>query len=830
MKYLTLEACLLSSCALATLLFANTAIADASDDIETVVVTGTRIDAQAVKQNAPNVMEVQPLSEIRKLPDVNLAEALQRIPGISLETDSGEGRFINIRGMDADLNGTTYDGVRLTASNASSPQGGARAVAFDAFPPGIVGGLEVIKSLTPDIDAEGLGGVVNMLPRTVPQDRDMFADGSLGSGIETLRGSPVWSGDMTVGGRFGPSDAFTAILSYSYDADWRGIDDIEEDYFNFPTDKRFDDLQLRRYQYHRIRQGLGGGLTFDADNNTTFFLRGFHAGYTEWANKHRLELDDLGEDATGPSSDGTFTVPDASAAQKFTYSKESVTNDLIEAGGRTTFGPDVVADFRGSWTKGIDRFPYSYGFTFTDGGPIALNYNNVIDPSHPKFAVTDGTDLTDPANYPFDKGSNSPSMNWDEETGGAVNFTMPLAIASHDGDLKFGGSVRLRHRNAIAASGDLADGVADMSAFAIGPDQIYYDDTYNIGPTVDLKALAAQPQDVPLNDPSSFENDNENVYAGYVQYNVDIERLSLLGGVRIEGTDGTYRANIIGSDGSVSPNTNKQSYTDVFPDLNAKYQVADDFLVRAAYSTSIARPGFNQITAAVSKDFDANTISEGNPSLKPTTANNFDLTAEYYLPNGGIASAGLFYKGFDNYIIPTVRTVAFVQGFTGPVQINSFANIGSADADGLELNYIQQLQFLPDPFDGLGFEGNLTLVGSHGQIRAGEQHTLPQTSTFNYNAAIFYEKGPLSLRLAASFVSRNLWAVGDDTSSDQYSQPRFRLDFGGSYQITENFEYYVDVKNITDTKLEFTLTPNPDVPIQREFYSVDVLTGLRVRF
>jgi hypothetical protein len=96
-------------------------------------------------------IDVQPLSEIVKLPDVNMAEALQRIPAISLETDSGGGRFINIRGLDSDLNGTTYAGVRLPASNPSSPFGGGRAVAFDTFPTGIVGGVEVSKTLRPPI-------------------------------------------------------------------------------------------------------------------------------------------------------------------------------------------------------------------------------------------------------------------------------------------------------------------------------------------------------------------------------------------------------------------------------------------------------------------------------------------------------------------------------------------------------------------------------------------------------------------------------------------------------------------------------------------------------
>src|ERR1700686_5034895 len=145
-------------------------VSDATSTGEIVApsATGSLQEALQLKKLAPNVVSVQPQSQIRKLPDYNVAEALQRIPGISMESDTGEGRFINIRGMDADLNSTSYDGVHLTAANQSTPTGGARAVAFDAFPAGMIGGIEVTKSLTPDMDAEGLGGNVNLLPLSLP--------------------------------------------------------------------------------------------------------------------------------------------------------------------------------------------------------------------------------------------------------------------------------------------------------------------------------------------------------------------------------------------------------------------------------------------------------------------------------------------------------------------------------------------------------------------------------------------------------------------------------------------------------------------------------------
>jgi TonB-dependent receptor len=236
-------------------------------NVETIVVTGTRPQATEIKRDAPVVMDIAPLAQIRSLPDVNAAEALQRLPGIQMESDSGEGRFVNIRGMDADLNGTTFDGVRMTASNPASPQGGARAVAFDAFPAGILGGLEVVKSLTPDLDAEGLGGVVNIQPRIIPPGEDHILDASIGGGIQALRGNPVYQGDFTIGKRFF-DDRLSVIFTYGAEDDHRGIDDIEEDYAfanngimvpagtsAFLGQKEFDNVQYRWYEYHRTRQG-----------------------------------------------------------------------------------------------------------------------------------------------------------------------------------------------------------------------------------------------------------------------------------------------------------------------------------------------------------------------------------------------------------------------------------------------------------------------------------------------------------------------------------------------------------------------------------------------
>ncbi len=228
--------------------------------------TTDRAAALAEKAQAPNLIEVQPLSEIIKLPDINTAEALQRIPGISLETDSGEGRFINIRGLDSDLNASTYGGVRLPASNPSSPFGGGRAVAFDTFPTGIIGGIELSKTLRPDMDAEGLGGSINLVPRSGAEHGGKpFLDADLGSGDEVLRGTPIYHAELSagrsfsggdgIGGLFAGADAFSAVVTAVYHGDERGIDDVEESYTDQQTsgvpDKVLSNLQFRPRSRHR---------------------------------------------------------------------------------------------------------------------------------------------------------------------------------------------------------------------------------------------------------------------------------------------------------------------------------------------------------------------------------------------------------------------------------------------------------------------------------------------------------------------------------------------------------------------------------------------------
>ncbi len=831
--------------------------------------TTDRSAAVTEKQEAPNILEVQPLSEIVKLPDINTAEALQRIPGVSLETDSGEGRFVSIRGLDSDLNGTSYAGVRLPATNPSSPFGGSRAVAFDAFPTGIVGGIEVTKTGRPDKDAEALGGSINLVPRTgVEHGGAPFLDSDLGGGYEPLRRTPIYHGELSagrsfnggdgLGGWFAGADAINLVLNAVIHHDQRGIDDIEESYTDQQSsgvpDKVLSNLQFRRYEYHRNRFGFAGNLEAKASDATTLYLRLLWSGYLETAHKHYLVLDSLDSD-TGcaplpgciqdPTDPSGYIASGGTLTQRTTDTLERVGNDLAIVGGTSTFSAFKL-DYRGSFALGTDRFSSSYGSTWTDPNSVPIAYDTNTDPRYPRYRILNGVNPADPSNYTLQEIDLGPSYDQDREWGAGLDATIPLGgepsnHGSGGDELKFGASLRLRHKTHESTSPVFTpNGAIPLQPFTYGASQIYYKGLYSIGPAISLPALRALVDsnlgtvtDDAAADASANSDDSEDVYAGYGQYAARFGRFGILAGLRIESTHATYRGNIYNSDlDSNAPSTQTRSYTNFFPTLQARYDILDDLTARLSYSTGIARPGFNQITPGASVSVANASVSVGNPELKPTVGQNFDATLEFYPGNGQIASFGLFDKQFSNYILQTQQIVSGYNfpGLTGVITtVQSFSN-GPARAYGLEAQYQQQLKVLPAPFDGLGYSGNVTWVGSRAQIHPGIYGLLPSTSRLTWNAALFYEHSGFDLRVAADYVGQNLFAFGGIVGDqfDVYSRQRLTMDAGASYAITGKVRVYFDAKNLLNTPLEFTEGRSDFRPIQREFYDLTLLAGVRV--
>ncbi|WP_266160282.1 TonB-dependent receptor [Dyella silvatica] len=822
--------------------------------------------ARAIQQSAPNIVNVLPATEIQKLPDVNAAEAVRRVPGISLESDTGEGRFVNIRGLDADLNGTTFGGVRLPPTNVASPQGGGRAVAFDSIPTGLIGAITVTKTNTPDQDAEALGGTIEITPKQVPPGKDRFFEAEIGSGIETLRSTPIKDYSLSGGGRFGANNAFSFIGTVAYYEDKRGVDDIEgsyaDDQANGTPDKVMNDFEQRYYRYHRRRLGYGGEFNYEPDADNRWYVRYFDAGYTESVNRQRLTYNlfqgGTGSVMTDPNNPKGFIDPNVTYDKSLRDEKETIDTRVLTLGGENHF-PSFKIDYLVAATYGSYNKPFDYNTDFSSPGAVRVAYDNISDPRYPRFNNLSGPNPLDPTNYTLSSLQNSTEHDHNQEYTGAFNVTIPTDFFQStdrqgtEESLKFGVSARMRDRHGSIERFTYSVPTLPMTQFAGQKLVTFYDNHYqngyNLNGTGIRNFFFSNPGLFPLANPLGDQQNeaqgassaSEDVYAAYGQYQFSpTDKLGVLTGVRWERTLATYTGNQILKDtngnfiGALS-NSRQHGYGNFFPTVQLRYELADDLIARGNYSKTIARPGFNQVTAAVLIDPSADNVTQGNPNLKPTTSDNFDVSLEYYLNDGGIASVGVFDKELSNYIINKEEVgVIFPNnglfaGFTGAAKVFTFDNLSSAYARGVELNYQQKFSMLPGWLGGFGVGVNYTYVNSNAEIRPGEHLQLPSTSRNTGNLMLFYDKGGLNLNLGAYYVSKNIFGVGSSAATDIWSQARFSLDFGASYAIDKQWSLFLNAKNLTNTRLKFTEGPTNARPIQREFYEQTITVGARFK-
>jgi TonB-dependent receptor len=816
----------------------------------------TQAVARAQQETAPNLINVTTAEEIRKLPDVNAGEAVRRLPGISLETDTGEGRFVNIRGLDADLTTTTFGGVRLPPSNTASPFNGGRAVAFDTIPAGMIGSITVTKTNRPDMDAEALGGTIEITPKTLAPGQAYFLEGKVGAGNELLRSSAVTDVSVSGGVRFGGSGnsdssltsysdkPFSFVGSYSRYQDDRGVDDLEAGYAidngTSPYPKAFSSLEQRYYQYHRTRYGIGGELAFEPDANNRWFVRYYDSGYNETVNRQGLMASYGGTPTQNP--DGSFT-DSATFNKSLRDEHETVSSQVFTLGGKNTIGETKV-DYDIAHTVGTDYRPYDYVSTFTNPTTATVTYNNTNNPNYPQSTIT-GVNPTNPAGFVLNKFSNTPVMDQTKEWSAAANVSTPTHWTSADEEeFKTGVSARLRTNDNIVSVNKYASVPSIPLGSAVsGPGITYYDGNYQNGYNIDNgymeNAYAQGTGFVPdpnnaLNSAAQTTHNKENVFAAYMQEHMTFGKLGLLAGLRVESTDAKFNGNALSNTNVLTPVSTSTSYTNLFPSVQARYELAPQSIVRASYSSTIARPGFNQTSAATTIDTSTTipTVTTGNPNLKPTLSNNFDLSFEQYLPHAGIASIGVFDKALKDYI---VSNVSFQNLNSGPFAglgnstVVSYANVGSARARGLELNYEQRFTSLPGIWGGLGTSANWTFVNSSLEIHPGVIGMLPSTSRNSANATVFWERNGLDLRLASYYTSRNLLGLGSNSSQDIYSEARFSLDFGASYQVNKNYGLFLSLKNLTNTPMKFT-EGSSDRVTQREFYGITAEAGATFNF
>jgi len=832
-------AALLPAAALAQTVPAPAADAPPADIVVTARLEKTARDEQKI---APNLVNILSAEAIAKYPDINTAEALSRLPGISLSTDTGEGRFISIRGLDGNLNGATLGGVVLLNSEPGGTNfsGGGRAVELDTVPIGAVDRIVVTKTGLPDHDAEGIGGSIEMTPRTAIGLSHMFLDVKLAGGLETYRNTGQWSEQIALGGPIGgENSAVSFVISQFLHEDRRTFDDIEEDYVDQQPvipDKAYQDLQLRRYQYHRKRFGYSGEIDYVPAPGQRWYLRATLAGYNESVVKNRLEIDFNGTPVADPANPNGY-IDGAQPLVQVSDTDQSFKNLVTQVGGDNLLGK-VHLEYWLAYSQATFAEPYSYVSYFQNNNNYNVAYDNITNPNYPSYQVQSGAGFLDPTQYGLDKIKSETEFDKDREWSGSIAASMPLGLISGD-ELKFGGKLRYRDKysdpyiDTIKYKGASPLTIAQDEA---GPAYTnFYDAGYAQLPPVGIQAvrnLWNNSGDTLALDPTGYFDDIENVAAAFVQYKAKFGDFGLLTGVRYEHTSTTLRgiASITDASGNTTFNNAVvvHNYDDFFPTLQLRYQPGNQFVARATYSTGIARPGFLQTIQATQVDEGAGTVVTGNPQLLPTFSHNFDLSAEYYLADAGIISLGAFDKEMRNYII-TLAYNGLYPGYQGAYNVQSFENTPNSHVRGIEGVYVNRFKSLPGLLSGLGVDANFTYESSGAHLRPGENDPLPGMFPWTWNAAGFYEKNGIKLRVAAQYESSTLFTVGSSRTTDVYQSPRLTVDVGSSYDLTKRAQIYLNVKNLTNAPLRF-YEGEANRPIQREFYDLTLEAGVKLKF
>lgn len=789
---------------------ADVEIGALANQAEEVLVTGTRRAEQNALQNkraASNQKDVATADDAGKLPDRNAADAVQRLPGVSLVTDQGDGRYVTIRGAAPKLNNITVDGQSI-----GSPEAKLRQVALDAVPAGALARIEVVKSVTPDMDAQSVGGTVNLLtPSAFDQPGDTIR-GSAILGYAAQRGQANGEVSGAYGTRLDPDGRLGLFLSanfsskpYSSENQQIGNPWAFNNGVALPVA-----LELRRYDLTRQLWGGVSNLDFRLDDDTKLFIHGLYNEFSDTERRLAVVYD--------PGTTFKNITPSGADFTKGAASRNSRERVAIQRLGNLTIGGErhfdrLTADLSANYNYAEEDRPRNDQWSFSAAGP----YTGRLDLSDFFFRVNTDAAAQVPANFKFkslkrtleDARQTTYTLNgnlrWDVDLGGADGF-LKTGVKYVDRDKIH----TLAVQNYAPASG----GFTLAAASASGPSSYYKG--YLFGPVVDTQGIegffTANPQFFAYNATTSASQSasgaydvSEKVTAGYGMASIDIGRVNVTGGLRVEQTDGTYGSFVL-SAANYPEIFRKNAYTNVLPGLQARYELREDLVLRAAWTNTLGRPDYQDLAGSVTITPGTPTlITDGNPALKPFTATNFDFAAEYYLVPTGVLSIGPFYKDIKNpiYSQATAVTNVVIAGTAiASGVVTKPLNATKGHVMGLEVNYQQQLTFLPQPFDGLGLQANFTYTQSSVSVPGREKLPFFNQSRQVGNLAVYYEKDGLEARAALAFRGRYL-DVLYGPGQDRYADGRRQVDVRLAYQITEALKIAFEGQNLTDAPSRF---------------------------
>lgn len=839
----------------------------AAELLGNIVVTAQRLgesEASALERRAeaPNLVNVMAGDVIRALPNANAAEAAGRMPGVTTERDEGEGKFVQVRGTEPRLTNVTIDGAHVPGTER-----GSRVPKLDDIPSDLLGAIEVSKTLTADMDADAIGGSVNLVTKTPEGDPHGYLSGQYGA--ITLLNKNQYQGGFAYGGRFGADKRLGVLLGGSADRNNRTSNDLEPAWAVDASGRSVPiEWSQRDYEYRRNRFGIGGDVDYRFSGGSTLALRGLYSLFQDYGTTYN---NDLAMGATG-STFGAFGDSAGVGSRGFGTGAEvtrmafrrSPVEQLYggNLAGRTMLGPvEAKLTLNGSGTTSHLRDYRFQPFVYDGPGGQGLTFAyDASNPTVPTFSYANpamAAAAGDPANFELSHYFTIDRATTGRDLGAALDFgdLWRQGDQGWGSTLNFGAKV-IDERKRHASSGGFwftRTPVALPPMLSGFSDPNYYSNVvrgFSIGPMPN-EALArayenANPftngTDTVRNILGSY-NGSERIYAGYVSNRATAGPFELYLGLRAEHTQADYAGHAVTVDATGNVTTieavpGSQTYTDLFPSAQVRYSLSSRTDARLAVTRGIARPDYASLAPSLqgtlgASQSDPSALTAGNPNLKPQHAWNYDALVEHFFPSVGVISGGVFYKQLTDFIFnQTFQYTGPIAAFVGQLGTRP-ENGGNGHLLGFEGEWVQRLVFLPGAWAGLGFDANFTHVDSRVLIdpATGRHAPLQRQSPNLANAALTYDYSAVSGRLGWAYQGANITSYGDGTASptgDTYFYAHSQLDGSIIYNFSPRVQILLQGLNLNNAVFGFfSGTPMHDYAIQREYYGRTIYLGAK---
>ena len=814
--------------------------------LEEVIVYGQAAStSKAMNQMraADNLMAIVSADFVGQFPDENVSEALQRVSGVFIERDQGEGRFVGVRGISPGLNVAAVNGVPIP-----SPEGDTRAVALDVLPSDLVERLEVSKTLTPDMDADAIGGTINVKSLSAFDRKNLYykfrGEGRRDNVANETKGKfstaltnvfDVGAGELGVAFSYSMGEKTIAVDNVEVDGGWDN--DLEDSGV-----RGAEEVEQRRYDVTRERQGVALNLDYRPNDTALYYLRALRSDFadTEYRNRIEFKLDEGDMEMLTPTSH-VRTNTELQRELKDRFEEQQILSMVL--GGEHDRGGWNIAYAYG-YSEAEEREPERIDSQFVNDTVGRAGYVS----SNRDLRLTTSADALAPAGYVLDEIVVENNETEDQRSTYSLDITKDLYFDEYAGLVKFGVKHGAREKmldlnartyDGFASDPTLADfvgGAADYSLSDFGPLVDYRRQRAFVRDAIENPACAPAAygegacgfeldEDATALDSARDYRIEEDVTALYLMSRMDAGDWRFIYGARMEDTSFSangFNAREVDVDGEddvqIVPNRFSGSYRHWFPSAHLRYEPRRNLIIRGALTRSISRPSFGDLNpspGAIEIEADDGKIElqveAGDPDLEPFEAINLDLAVEYHQDHIGAFAAGYFHKRIDNFIFDAdVSSIVDPSLYAGSISVTDAEilmprNGADATLHGLELSWTRHFDTLAPPFNGLLLMANATLTSSDADLGlpsdAGRSNdsALPNQADVVGNLVVGYENERISLRLAAAYLSERVVEINlEDQTNDLYEDSHLQVDFTAKYDFTDNIQGFFNVVNLSE--------------------------------